>query len=178
MMHHNVGRKLGVTTAHRKAMLANMCSSLILNQRIETTLTRAKELRKIAERMITLGKRKTVHARRRALMVLRNKRAVKVVFDTLAPQFEGRMGGYTRILKLGHRRGDSAPMALIEYLTHVAKSEPSGTAKPKVAKPKKEQAARVKKAAPREEKAHLAAKPTAKARKKTAPAARAAKKSD
>lgn len=116
MMHRKQGRKLGVTTSHRKAMMANMCSSLILNKRIETTLTRAKELRRVADRMITLGKRQTVHARRQALKVLRNRKAVKVAFDDLAPQFLDRMGGYTRILKLGFRRGDSAPMAMIEYI--------------------------------------------------------------
>lgn len=116
MMHGKQGRKLGVKTPHRKAMFANMCSSLILNKRIETTLPRAKELRRVADRMVTLGKRNTVHARRQAYKVLRNAKAVKVVFDDIAPQFKERAGGYTRILKLGYRRGDSAPMAVIEYI--------------------------------------------------------------
>jgi large subunit ribosomal protein L17 len=119
MMHGKAGRKLGRKTPHRKAMMANLCSSLIMHKRVETTLPRAKELRRIADRMITLGKRGTVHARRQALKVLRSSRAVKIVFDDLAPALAERMGGYTRILKLGFRRGDSAPMAMIEYVVGV-----------------------------------------------------------
>lgn len=138
MMHGKQGRKLGVKTPHRKAMLANMCSSLILNKRIETTLPRAKELRRMADRMVTLGKRKTIHARRQALKVLRDTKAVKAVFDDIAPQFDERNGGYTRIMKLGFRRGDSAPMAIIEYIvegTHTAE-----TPKPKAAAKKEKKA--------------------------------------
>lgn len=123
-------------------MMANMCSSLILNKRIETTLTRAKELRRVADRMVTLGKRTTVHARRQAFKVLRNTKAVKVVFDDIAPQFLDRMGGYTRILKLGFRRGDSAPMAMIEYI--IADTTVTETKKPKATakKPAKEKKAK------------------------------------
>lgn len=148
MMHQVTGRKLGVKSPHRKAMLANLCSSLILHQRIETTLTRAKELRRVAERMITLGKKNTIHARRRALQVLRNPKAVKIVFDELAPQFTNRLGGYTRILKLGFRRGDAAPMALIEYLTaKIATAEKGGDKPAKTVKPKKSRTAGKKAAA-------------------------------
>lgn len=145
MMHGKQGRKLGVKTPHRKAMFANMCSSLIINKRIETTLPRAKELRRIADRMVTLGKRDTVHARRQAFKVLRDKKAVKAVFDDIAPQFKDRNGGYTRILKLGFRRGDSAPMAMIEYI--VTGSTVAETPKPKAAakKPAKEKKAKAEK---------------------------------
>jgi large subunit ribosomal protein L17 len=185
MMHGKQGRKLGVKTPHRKAMFANMCSSLILNKRIETTLPRAKELRRIADRMVTLGKRNTVHARRQAYKVLRDTKAVKVVFDDIAPQLKDRNGGYTRILKLGYRRGDSAPMAIIEYI--VTGTTVAETPKPKAAakKPAKEKKAKAeskaekkpakekkvaKKAAPKKEvKAKKSARKTEKkAQKKTA----------
>lgn len=156
MIHRKQGRKLGVTTSHRKAMFANMCSSLILNKRIETTLPRAKELRRIADRMVTLGKRQTVHARRQALKVLRDTKAVKVVFDDIAPQFNERNGGYTRIMKLGFRRGDSAPMAIIEYITAGIGDEFA---------PKKE----AKKASAKEKKAKADSKAAKKTMKKTAP---------
>jgi large subunit ribosomal protein L17 len=149
MMHGKQGRKLGVKTPHRKAMFANMCSSLILNKRIETTLPRAKELRRVADRMVTLGKRQTIHARRQAFKVLRDTKAVKAVFDDIAPQFADRNGGYTRIMKLGYRRGDSAPMAIIEYL--VTGTTVAETPKPKPAA-KKEKKAKVKAEARREKK--------------------------
>lgn len=143
-MHHKAGRKLGVKSAHRRAMMANLCSSLIRHRRIETTLTRAKELRRVAERMITLGKRNTLHARRHALRILRDNRAVKMLFDELSPVFMDRMGGYTRILKLGFRRGDSAPMAMIEYLgfeaKHAAKDAGKSPGPAKKAPPKKKPA--------------------------------------
>lgn len=168
MMHRKSGRKLGVTTSHRKAMMANMCSSLIQHKRIETTLVRAKELRRIADRMITLGKRGTVHARRQALKVLRNNRAVRIVFDDLAPQFTERLGGYTRILKLGYRRGDSAPMAVIEYVGAALVAEPKPAKKSK--KEKKEQKAAEEKPEAKEEKKAAPAKKKAKAKTKAAPA--------
>ncbi len=171
-MHRKAGRKLGMKTAHRKAVMANMCSSLIKHERVETTLTRAKELRRMAERMITLGKRNTIHARRQAMQVLRDNRAVKHVFDQLAPRFADRMGGYTRILKLGYRRGDSAPMAIIEYLGFELKA-PSETEK-KGAKPAKKKAAPKKKAA---EKKPAAKKAEKKSEKKAAPK-KAAKKTE
>jgi large subunit ribosomal protein L17 len=102
---------------HRKALLRNMVTSLILEERIETTLPRAKELRRVAERMVTLGKRGTLHARRQALSYVRTNEAVQKLFSELAVRFNERNGGYTRILKLGtSRRGDAAPMAIIEYL--------------------------------------------------------------
>lgn len=116
MRHRVEGRKLGMKSPHRKAMFANMAASLVLNDKIETTLPRAKELRKVADRLITLGKSQTLHARRRAVMMIRDKKAVHKLFSELAERFAGRNGGYTRILKLGWRHGDAAPMAAIEYL--------------------------------------------------------------
>ncbi|MDW5298643.1 MAG: 50S ribosomal protein L17 [Sedimentibacter sp.] len=109
-------RKLGVTTDHRVAMLRNMTADLINNGRIVTTVTRAKELRRVAERAITLGKRGDLHARRQALAYMYDKNAVYKLFEEVAPQYKDRNGGYTRILKLGPRRGDGAEMAIIELV--------------------------------------------------------------
>lgn len=109
-------RKLGVKTAHRKAMLANMVNSLIFHGRIETTLTRAKEASSMAEKMITLGKKGSLHNRRQALKTLRNKDAVAQLFENIAPKYSERNGGYTRVLKVGHRRGDGSLMAILEFV--------------------------------------------------------------
>lgn len=116
MRHRVDGRKLGRTSAHRKALWANMTSSLIMHEKIETTLPKAKELRRVADRLVTLGKQKSLHARRRAIAITRNPDAVHKLFDVLASRFATRNGGYTRIYKLGNRHGDNAPMCLIEYL--------------------------------------------------------------
>ncbi|MBT3181639.1 MAG: 50S ribosomal protein L17 [Deltaproteobacteria bacterium] len=116
MRHHVDKRKLNRTTSHRKAMLANMATSLVLHDRIETTLPKAKELRRVADRLVTLGKKQTLHARRKALSMIKDKNAVHKLFAEIAGRFEGRNGGYTRIYKLGFRHGDDAPMAVIEYL--------------------------------------------------------------
>ena len=125
-MKHNVDhRKLGRKSQHRLSMLANMASSLILKDRIETTLPKAKELRRIADRIVTLSKTGTLHARRNALSILRDQTAVHHAFETFAKRFDGRNGGYTRIYRLGHRHGDSAPMAIIEYLRETATILPS-----------------------------------------------------
>ena len=97
-------------------MLANMATSLVLHDRIETTLPKAKELRRVADRLVTLGKKQTLHARRKALSMIKDKNAVHKLFAEIAGRFEGRNGGYTRIYKLGFRHGDDAPMAVIEYL--------------------------------------------------------------
>jgi len=109
-------RKLGRTASHRKALLRNMVTSLILAERIETTLPKAKELRRLAEHLITLGKEGTLAARRQAARVIMDSEALKKLFDGLATRFKDRSGGYTRIFKYGFRRGDSAEMAAIEYL--------------------------------------------------------------
>lgn len=109
-------RKLGRPTDHRNLMLRNLVTSLLKNGRIQTTETRAKETRKIAEKMITLAKRGDLHARRQVLAYILDETVVKNLFDEIAPKYEERNGGYTRILKLGPRRGDAAPMAVLELL--------------------------------------------------------------
>lgn len=116
-MRHQVDhRKLGRTASHRKALLRNMVTSLILSERIETTLPKAKELRRLAERLVTLGKEGSLHARRQAAKVVRTPEALKKLFNGLAQRFQDRSGGYTRIFKFGFRRGDSAEMAAVEFL--------------------------------------------------------------
>ncbi len=116
MRHNKTGRKLGRNSSHRKAMMRNMVTSLLDHEKITTTDARAKELRKIAEKMITLGKRGTLHARRQALQVIMDKNVVAKLFDRLAPRYAERPGGYTRIVKLGYRSGDNAALSLIELV--------------------------------------------------------------
>jgi large subunit ribosomal protein L17 len=127
--------KLGRSSAHRKALLRNMVTSLLDQERIETTHAKAKELRRVADRMITLGKRGDLHARRRALSVIRSKEVTSKVFDELANRFRERPGGYTRVLKVGRRTGDAAPMSIIELVEGEA-AEASKKADKKAAKPK------------------------------------------
>lgn len=116
-MRHGSGlRKLNRTSSHRKAMLSNMAVSLLTHEQIETTLAKAKELRRVADKMISLGKRGTLHARRQAAACLRDDAAVSKLFDTLAERYKDRPGGYTRVLKAGFRYGDCAPMAIIELV--------------------------------------------------------------
>jgi len=110
-------RKLGRTTAHRNAMLRGMVTYLLENGQIETTLTRAKEVRCMAEKMITLGKKNTLASRRAALAYITKEDVVKKLFDQIAPEYANRNGGYTRIYKMGPRRGDSAEMAIIKLVT-------------------------------------------------------------
>ena len=119
MRHQKKTIKLGRTAEHRKALLANQVCSLIEYQRIKTTLAKAKAVRPLAEKMVTLGKRGSIHARRTALATLRQKNAVKKLFDDIAPRSTERNGGYTRIVKLGQRKSDSAPMAFIEWVDAV-----------------------------------------------------------
>ncbi|KTQ96683.1 50S ribosomal protein L17 [Aureimonas ureilytica] len=116
MRHGKSGRKLNRTHEHRKAMFANMVASLIEHEQIVTTLPKAKDLRPIVEKMITLGKRGDLHARRQAISQVRDETVIKKLFDTLAPRYAERQGGYTRVLKAGFRRGDNAPMAVIEFV--------------------------------------------------------------
>src|SRR5438105_10337207 len=116
MRHQKKTVKLGRTASHRKALLANQICSLIEHQRIRTTLAKAKAARPLAERMVTLGKRGSLHARRTAFAVLRQKDAVKKLFDEIAPRAADRNGGYTRIVKLGRRKSDSAPIAYLEWV--------------------------------------------------------------
>src|SRR5438093_6824506 len=116
MRHQKKVIKLGRTAEHRKALLANQVCSLIEHERIKTTLAKAKAVRPLAEKMVTLGKNGSLHARRTALATLRQKNAVKKLFDNIAPRSADRNGGYTRIVKLGYRRSDSACMAFIEWV--------------------------------------------------------------
>jgi large subunit ribosomal protein L17 len=116
MRHGNSNRKLNRTSAHRKAMFANMSASLIKHEQIVTTLPKAKELRPIVEKLITLGKRGDLHARRQAIAQMRDETQVQKLFATIGPRYKERQGGYIRILKAGFRYGDNAPMAVIELV--------------------------------------------------------------
>ncbi len=116
MRHRMSGRKLNRTSSHRKAMFSNMAASLLRHEQISTTLPKAKELRSIADKMITLGKRGDLHARRQAHSFLQDGEAVAKLFDSLADRYKDRPGGYTRVLKAGFRYGDAAPMAVIELV--------------------------------------------------------------
>ncbi|HVA62227.1 MAG TPA: 50S ribosomal protein L17 [Terriglobales bacterium] len=116
MRHLNAGFKLGRNTSHRRALLRNLVTSLVLEERIQTTIPKAKAIRPLAERMITLGKRGSLHARRQAAGFLLDPLAVSKLFDQLSARFGDRAGGYTRIVKTGFRVGDNAPLAFIEFL--------------------------------------------------------------
>jgi large subunit ribosomal protein L17 len=116
MRHRVAGKKLGRKTPHRVAMFRNMVTSLFDKERVRTTLDRAKAVRPIAERMITLGKRENLHARRQALAYIKDPAVVSKLFETLAPRFSQRQGGYTRIIRLGFRDGDGAQMAYLELI--------------------------------------------------------------
>jgi large subunit ribosomal protein L17 len=140
MRHQKKAIKLGRTAEHRKALLANQVCSLIEHERIKTTLAKAKAVRPLAEKMVTLGKNGSLHARRTAFAVLRQKTAVKKLFDNIAPRSAERNGGYTRIIRLGQRKSDSAAIAFLEWVdAAIVVEEPPGEEKPK--KTKKEQPA-------------------------------------
>lgn len=171
MRHGMANRKLGRTSSHRKAMFRNQLASLIDNERIITTLPKAKELRPIAERLITLAKNDSVHTRRQAFRLVPDNALIAKLFDTLGPRFSMRPGGYTRIMKLGVRRGDAAEMAILELVERSADKTEAKAETPAAAKGGK------KKAAP---KPKAEAKPAAedkpkRAVKKAAPKAKAAK---
>jgi large subunit ribosomal protein L17 len=116
MRHAKAGRKLNRTSSHRKAMFANMAASLITHEQIVTTLPKAKELRPVAEKLITLAKRGDIHARRQAVSQIRDEKAVKKLFDVIGPRYKERQGGYTRVLKAGFRYGDNAAIGVIELV--------------------------------------------------------------
>ncbi|MCA9740034.1 MAG: 50S ribosomal protein L17 [Deferribacteres bacterium] len=116
MRHAKDHRKLGRTASHRKAMLSNMVASLIQHKRIKTTVAKAKEARRFAERCVTFGKKGTVSARRQVYKFIPRRDIIKTLFDDIAPQFESRNGGYTRIIKLGRRQGDGAELAFLEFV--------------------------------------------------------------
>ncbi len=122
MRHRKQHGKLGRTSSHRKALLRNMVTSLLDHERIETTDAKAKELRRIADRMITLGKRGDLHARRQALSVIKDKGVAAKLFDELADRYKDRPGGYTRVLKVRNRVGDAAPLSIVELVDGEAKA--------------------------------------------------------
>ncbi len=123
MYHGKAGSKLGRTSSHKEAMLRNMVTSVIKHERIRTTDTKAKELRKLAEKMITLGKKGSLHARRQALAVVRDKETVSKLFGELTERYRNRAGGYTRIVKAGYRYGDNAPVSILEFIADEKKKE-------------------------------------------------------
>jgi large subunit ribosomal protein L17 len=174
MRHGMVNRKLGRTSSHRMAMFRNQLDSLISNERIVTTLPKAKELRPLIEKLITLGKNDSVHARRQAARMVTDD-AVGKLFDTLGPRFFERPGGYTRIIKLGARRGDAAEMAILEFVGYelptTEKAAPAPSKKAPAAKKKEEPEAKAE-AAPAEEKPKKKAAP----KKGAAPKKKAAAK--
>lgn len=116
MRHRRSGRRLNRTPSHRRALFANMAAALIKHEQVVTTLPKAKELRRFADRLITLAKRGNLHSRRLAVSRIRDEAMVKKLFDVLGPRYKERSGGYTRVLKAGYRYGDSAPMAVIEFV--------------------------------------------------------------
>jgi large subunit ribosomal protein L17 len=128
MRHGKVHRKLNKKPAHRKAMFANMCASLIKHEQIVTTLPKAKELRPVVEKLVTLAKKGGLHARRQAISEIRDVAQVKKLFEVIAPRYGERHGGYTRIMKAGFRYGDNAPVAVIEFVDRdvEAKGKDSG----------------------------------------------------
>jgi large subunit ribosomal protein L17 len=142
MRHRNAHRKLSRNTSHRRAMLRNLVTDFLEHGRLMTTLPKAKEVRPLAEKMITLGKRDNLHARRQVQSYLMREAIAKQVFDTIAPKFADRNGGYSRIIKLGHRKGDGADLAIIELLgseLEVKKAERAEKVKEKAAKKPKEE---------------------------------------
>ncbi len=178
MRHLKAGRKFGRTSAHRKALFRNLVQALIQRERISTTLAKAKELRGKVEKTITLGKKGTLHARRQAFKLAPAKEAVQKVFGPLAERYANRPGGYTRIIRIGHRRGDDAPMAFIELVDRdgEAKAPSKGiTAPEKEAKKTKPKVTEKKKAEPKAKESAPKAKESA-PKKTKAPADK--KKSD
>lgn len=137
MRHRMDHRKLRRNPAHRKALLRNLMNSLVRSERVETTVAKAKELRPLAERLITLGKRNTLHARRHAFSILSDKANTDKLFSGLAARFTERAGGYTRIVRTGYRAGDGSEMAMIEYLPQEEKKTGGQKGKKKKAAPKK-----------------------------------------
>ncbi len=135
MRHGNAHRKFNRTAEHRRAMFANMAAALIKHEQITTTLPKAKDLRPIVEKLVTLGKRGGLHARRRAIAEIRDVTVVKKLFEVIGPRYKERNGGYTRVLKAGFRYGDNAPLAVIEFVERDvdAKGQDSGSVQEKKA---------------------------------------------
>jgi len=179
MKHRVRTRSLGRTSAHRKALFRNMVTSLLEHERIETTDAKAKELRRVADRMITLGKRGTLHARRRALRTIQSRDVTAKLFDSLALRYRDRHGGYTRVLKLGHRHGDAAPVSIIELVDREAPgaAELKGAAAGKKAPARKAAAAKPKEKTAKSKAARPAAKPAAAKKRAAKPAVESKAKS-
>jgi large subunit ribosomal protein L17 len=142
MRHLNSGRKLSRNSSHRWAMMRNMVTSLLREEKIQTTDPKAKELRRWVDRVITLGKEGSLHARRQALAIIQDKTVVHKLFDTIASRFQNRPGGYTRIIKIGRRHGDAAPVSLIELVASADESTETTSGKDKRAKKKSGKTAR------------------------------------
>jgi len=139
MRHNKAGKKVGRVTSHRNAMLRNMVTSLLQSEKITTTDVKAKMLRQITDKMITLGKRGDLHARRQAAAFIRDREAVGKLFTELSARFQGRNGGYTRIVKMGYRAGDSAPLSVVEFVGQEKQKQATGKKKdvrPKATKTK------------------------------------------
>lgn len=162
MRHNKAGRRLGRTTSHRVAMFRNMVTSFLNHEKITTTDAKAKELRSIAEKMITLGKKGDLHAMRQAASYIRDKKVVTKLFTSIAPRYQERAGGYTRIIKLGLRAGDNASLSLIELVEGaVEKKAPKKSAAKKAAvKPAVAKETKAKEVAPVAEEAAVAAEAT------------------
>jgi large subunit ribosomal protein L17 len=164
MRHRVAGRKLSRHTQHRELMFRNMLVSLLQHERIRTTLAKAKELRSWAEKIITLGKKGSLHARRQAFALLRNRETVKKLFEEIVPKLKDREGGYTRIYKMGWRQGDGAPLSLVELMTF---SPPEQKKKSAVKKAlEKVTPKRKKKGEGKEKKVEKGESPTKKSKKK------------
>ncbi|MBW6457819.1 MAG: 50S ribosomal protein L17 [FCB group bacterium] len=136
MRHQKRGRKLGRSASHRKAMLSNMAASILIHKQIKTTEAKAKEVRRLVERLITYGKKDTTHARRLAFAVLRDKKATKILFEEVAPVYTNRQGGYTRLIKLGFRPNDTAKVVLlqlVDFFSEESKKDKKKTADKKAA---------------------------------------------
>lgn len=127
MRHRNKGRRFNRSSSHRKAMLSNLCNALIKHEQIKTTLPKAKDLRPVVEKLVTLAKRGGLHARRQAYAYLPEEKVVAKLFDELAGRYADRPGGYTRIIKAGFRYGDAAPMAIIEFVDRNADAKGTDT---------------------------------------------------
>ena len=126
MRHNKIGRKLGRKTAHRKALMSNLASALITHKKIKTTDAKAKELRMYIEPLVTFAKKGDLHSRRQVLKKIRHKSIVRELFDNIGPTFSNRNGGYTRIIKLGFRDNDCAPISMIEFVGMIGEVEPQG----------------------------------------------------
>ena len=126
MRHNKIGRKLGRKTAHRKALMANLASALITHKKIKTTDAKAKELRMYIEPLVTFAKKGDLHSRRQVLKKIRHKSIVRELFDNIGPTFSNRNGGYTRIIKLGFRDNDCAPISMIEFVDMIGEVESQG----------------------------------------------------